>query len=55
VKVIQGDIAKDLDPAAIRDKRIGNPTLRQAAAIFFETVVSKKHRASEISSDGFAF
>lgn len=42
VKVIQGDIAKDLDPAAIRDERVNNPTLLQAAAIYLETVVSKR-------------
>jgi integrase len=48
VKVIQGDIAKDLDPAAIRDERVNSPTLRQAAAIFLETVVSKRRKATQI-------
>ncbi len=48
VKVIQGDIAKDLDPAAIRDERVSNPTLRQAGAIFLETVVSKRRKGTQI-------
>lgn len=48
VKVIQGDIAKDLDPAAIRDERVNNPTLRQAAAIYLETVVSKRRKGTQI-------
>jgi integrase len=48
VKVIQGDIAKDLDPAAIRDERVNSPTLRQAAAIFLETVVSKRRKGTQI-------
>ena len=48
VKVIQGDIAKDLDPAAIRDERVRNPTLRQAGAIFLETVVSKRRKATQV-------
>ena len=48
VKVIQGDIAKDLDPAAIRDDRVSNPTLRQAGAIFLETVVSKRREGTQI-------
>jgi len=53
VKIIQGDIAKDLDPAAIRDERVSNPTLRQAGAIFFETVVSKRRRATQILYSDF--
>ena len=53
VKVIQGDIAKDLDPAAIRDERVSNPTLRQAGAIFFETVVSKRRKATQILYNDF--
>jgi integrase len=48
VKVIQGDIAKDLDPAAIRDERVRNPTLREVGAIFLETVVSKKRKATQV-------
>lgn len=48
VKVIQGEIAKDLDPAAIRDERVRNPTLRQAGAIFLETVVSKRRKATQV-------
>jgi integrase len=48
IKIIQGDIAKDLDPAAIRDERIRNPTLRQAGAVFLETVVSKRRKATQI-------
>jgi integrase len=47
VKVIQGDIANDLDPAAIRDERVKNPTLRQAGDIFLETVVSKRRKATQ--------
>jgi len=53
VKVIQGDIAKDLDPAAIRDDRVSNPTLRQAGAIFFETVVSKRRKATQVLYNDF--
>jgi integrase len=48
VKVIQGDIANDLDPAAIRDERVRNPTLRQAGDIFLETVVSKRRKATQV-------
>lgn len=48
VRVIQGDIAKDLDPASIRDERFRNPTLRQAGESFLETVVSKKRNATQV-------
>ncbi len=48
VKVIQGDIAKNLDPATIRDERVKSPTLRQAGVIFLETVVSKKRKATQV-------
>ena len=48
VKAIQGDIAKELDPAAIRDERIRSPTLRQVGAIFLETVVTKKRKATQV-------
>lgn len=48
VKVIQGDIANDLDPAAIRDERERNPTLRQAGQIFLETVVTKRRKATQV-------
>jgi integrase len=48
VKIIQGDIAKELDPAAIRDERAKNPTLRQAGTVFFETVVSKRRKGTQI-------
>jgi integrase len=48
VKVIQGDIANDLDPAAIRDERARNPTLREAATVFLETVVSKRRKATQV-------
>jgi integrase len=48
VKVIQGDIANDLDPAAIRDERARNPTLRQAGAVFLEAVVSKRRKATQV-------
>jgi integrase len=53
VKVIQGDIANDLDPAAIRDERARNPTLQQAGAIFLETVVSKRRKATQIIYNDF--
>ena len=53
VKVIQGDIAKDLDPAAIRDERVRNPTLRQAGAVYFETVVSKRRKGTQILCKDF--
>ncbi len=55
VKVIQGDIAKDLDPAAIRDERVNNPTLRQVGAIFLETVVSKRRRGTQILYNDFLY
>ncbi|MFN0194227.1 MAG: tyrosine-type recombinase/integrase [Aestuariivirga sp.] len=48
VKAIQGDIANDLDPAAIRDERAKNPTLREAGAVFLETVVSKRRKATQV-------
>jgi integrase len=53
VKIIQGDIANDLDPASIRDERDRNPTLRQAAEIFLETVVSKRRRGTQILYQDF--
>jgi hypothetical protein len=53
VKVIQGDIANDLDPAAIRDERAKNPTIRQAAAIFLETIVSKRRKATQVIYNDF--
>jgi integrase len=46
VKVIQGEIAKDADPAAIRDERLRNPTLAEAAELFLETVISKRSEAT---------
>jgi integrase len=48
VKAIQGDIAKSVDPAAIRDERTRNPTLREAGTIFLETVVSKRRKATQV-------
>ena len=48
VRVIQGDIAKDLDPAAIRDERVRNPTLKEAGDAYLETVVSKKRDATQV-------
>jgi integrase len=53
VKVIQGDIANDLDPAAIRDERAKNPTIRQAAAIFLETIISKRRKATQVIYNDF--
>ncbi|HUQ37385.1 MAG TPA: site-specific integrase [Aestuariivirga sp.] len=48
VKVIQGDIAKDIDPASIRDERLRNPTLEEAGEAFLETVISKKREATQV-------
>jgi integrase len=48
VKVIQGDIAKDVDPASIRDERLRNPTLQEAGEAFLETVISKKREATQV-------
>ena len=48
LKVIQGDIANDLDPAAIRDERVKNPTLQEVGAVFSETVISKKRKGTQI-------
>lgn len=53
VKVIQGDIAKDMDPAAIRDERNRNPTLEQAALEYLEVQVSKKKPATQVQYDDF--
>jgi integrase len=53
VKAIQGDIAKDLDPAAIRDERAKNPTLREVGTVFLETVVSKRRKATQILYNDF--
>jgi integrase len=53
VKVIQGDIAHDLDSAAIREERERNPTLRQAGKIFLETVVSKRRVATQVLYNDF--
>jgi integrase len=53
VKVIQGDIANDLDPAAIREERERNPTLRQAGKIFLETVVTKRRKATQVLYNDF--
>lgn len=46
VKIIQGDIAKDVDPAAIRDAKLRNPTLKAAADEYLKTEVSKRRPAS---------
>ncbi len=53
VKVIQGDIANDLDPAAIREERERNPTLRQAGKIFLETIVTKRRKATQVLYNDF--
>jgi integrase len=42
MQIIQGDIAKDLDPAAIRDEKMRNPTLAQAGKAWLETEISKR-------------
>ncbi len=46
VRVIQGDIAKDVDPAAIRDAKLRNPTVKAAAQEYLKTEVSKMRPAS---------
>lgn len=46
VKIIQGDIAKDLDPAAIRDASLRNPALKAAAEEYLKTEVCKMRPAS---------
>ncbi len=48
IKVIQGEIAKDADPAAIRDQKIHNPTLKEAGDLFLETEISKKSAATQV-------
>ena len=55
VRVIQGDIAKDLDPAAIRDERVRNPTLKEAGDAYLETVVSKKRDATVATASAKAW
>ena len=47
VMVIQGEIAKDADPATLRDERLKNPTLAVAAELFLETVISGKAEATQ--------
>lgn len=53
IRVIQGDIAKDVDPAAIRDERSRNPTLEQAAIEYLEVQVSKKKAATQVQYEDF--
>ena len=48
VKVIQGEVAKDIDPAAIRDESLKNSTLAEAGEAFLETQVSKKREATQV-------
>jgi integrase len=47
LKVIQGDIAKGDDVAAIRDERLQNPTLVEAAEVFLEMISSKRREATQ--------
>src|SRR5262245_48644081 len=47
LKVIQGDIAKGDDVAAVRDQRLQNPTLAKAAEVFLEMVISKRREATQ--------
>jgi integrase len=47
VKVIQGEIAKDADPAALRDERLQNPTLAVAGEEFLKTVVSTRSESTQ--------
>jgi Arm DNA-binding domain/Phage integrase central domain len=47
VKVIQGDIAKGVDAAGLRDEQLRNPTLAEAGASFLEMVVSKRSEATQ--------
>lgn len=48
IKIIQGEIAKDTDPAAIRDERIRNLTLKEAGDMFLETEITKKSEATQV-------
>jgi integrase len=47
VKVIQGDIAKGVDAAGLRDEQLKNPMLAEAAEVFLETVISKRSEATQ--------
>jgi integrase len=47
VKVIQGDIAKGVDAAGLRDEQLRNPTLAEAAKVFLEMVISKRSAATQ--------
>lgn len=53
VKVIQGDIAKNMDPAAIRDERMRNPTVEQAGNDYLKVEVSKRKQATQIQYADF--
>lgn len=44
---ILGDIAKNLDPAAIRDERLKNPTVKEAVSSYLELSVSKRRPATQ--------
>jgi integrase len=53
VRIIQGDIAKDLDPASIRDERIRNPTLEQAGNEYLKVEISKRKEATQVQYTDF--
>ena len=48
VQAIQGDIARDLDPAAIRDERLRNPTVKEAATAYLSTEGVKRRPATQV-------
>src|SRR5262245_18252483 len=47
VKVIQGDIAKGVDAAGLRDEQLKNPTLAEAAEVFLEMIGTKRSAATQ--------
>jgi integrase len=53
VKVIQGEIAKDADPAALRDERLQNPTVAEAAGGFLEREISKRSETTQVQYRDF--
>ena len=48
VKVIQGEIAKDMDPASTRDEMLTNPAVKEAGNVFLEMVISKRRETTQV-------
>ncbi|MEQ1521985.1 MAG: site-specific integrase [Aestuariivirga sp.] len=48
VKILQGEIAKDADPASLRDEKIRNPTLKEAGDVYLQTEIAKKSGATQV-------